>query len=128
MKCPVCGAETSGLLWFDGSRAFFQCLEYSNHLVFPIEVFTLSQEFLYKAVLERAEGIPETSIVFVDTKEAEIIAAMGSRVASLAIMKIVGDITEKDIKTLYNKYAATIETILKEIEHRERIFKRRMTM
>ena len=117
MKCPVCGAKTSGLLWFDGSRAFFQCLKHSNHLFFPVEAFTLSKELLYKAVFERAERISEDSVIFVDPKKAKIIAAMGSRVASFDIMNIVGNLTEKDMKAL-RKYAATIKIISEEIENR----------
>jgi len=117
MKCPVCGAKTSGLLWFDGSRAFFQCLKHSNHIFFPIEVFVLSEELLYEVVLERAEGISEVSIIFVDPKKAKIIAAMGSRVASPDVMDIVGNLTEKDMGTL-RKYVATIKIISEEIENR----------
>ena len=119
MKCPVCGAKTSGLLWFDGSRAFFQCLKHSNHIVFPVEVFTLSEELLYEVVLERAKGIPEDSIIFVDPKKAKIITAMGSRVDSPEIMDIVGNLTEKDIEELHSEYVATIETISREIKHKE---------
>ena len=114
MKCPVCGAETSGLLWFDGSRAFFQCSEHSNHLILHAETF---KKLLSKRVFERAERIPESSTIFINSEEIEIIAAMGSRVASPTIMNIVNNITIENIEALYNKYIRIILIIQEEIEY-----------
>ena len=131
MKCPICGAETSGLLWFDGSRAFFQCRKNSNHILLHAETLeTLSAKTVI--VTDREKRIREANIsmVFVDPEEAEIIAAMGSRVASLAVMRIMRNITKEKVATLSNKYTTSIGIILSEVEHRikyrKRNFKRRI--
>ena len=119
MKCPVCGAKTSRLLWFDGSRAFFQCLEHSNHLIFPIEVFILPEELLYEAVFERTKRISEVSTIFVNPEEAKTIAAMGSRVDSPAVMDIISNITKEDMEALYKKYAEITRIISEEIRYKD---------
>ena len=67
----------------------------------------------------------EPSIARIDLDEIKKMAAMGSRVASLEVMKIVNSITMEEFKALYKKYAMTTMIIAEEIGHEERIFKRR---
>ncbi|MEA1936731.1 MAG: hypothetical protein U9N04_01300 [Patescibacteria group bacterium] len=129
MKCSICNTEIKWL-WFDSSRIFAQCPKNPYHLVFFIE--PLLKKPLRKIILDREERLREkfsntnTSIVFINQKEARTIAALGSRVDSPAVMEIVNATTKKDIEALREKYAPIIEMISEEIEHEPRIFKRRI--
>ncbi len=122
MECPVCGAKMSGLLWFDGSRAFFQCLENPNHLLLHVETLKTLPEKV-TIVIDREERIREAnvSMVFIDSKEAKRIAAMGSRVASPAVMDIMSNITKKVIAILSDKYTESIVIVLLEIKYKKNL-------
>jgi len=136
MKCPICGAEIKWF-WFDGSRAFSQCPNDLYHLIFHIE--PLLKKSLWKIVFEREKRIKEElipkfalsypdikpSIARIDPKEAKIIAAMGSRIASPIVMDIINSITIEDVEMLHRKYAMTILIIQAEMGYEERIFKRK---